>query len=46
MVALGLLGILLHHKTLGWRLSTSYLLIVIVGIGRYRYLLKVIRLLY
>ncbi|KAI7908164.1 ceramidase-domain-containing protein [Cokeromyces recurvatus] len=33
MVALGLLGVALHHKSLGWKLSFSYLLIVIVGIG-------------
>lgn len=34
MVALGFLGVALHHKSLGWRLSASYLLIVVVGIGR------------
>ncbi|KAI8058649.1 alkaline phytoceramidase family protein [Gilbertella persicaria] len=33
MVALGWLGVALHHKSLGWRLSAGYLLIVIVGIG-------------
>ncbi|KAG2194255.1 hypothetical protein INT46_005210 [Mucor plumbeus] len=33
MVALGFLGVALHHKSLGWRLSASYLLIVVVGIG-------------
>ncbi|KAI9483377.1 MAG: ceramidase [Benjaminiella poitrasii] len=33
MVALGFLGVALHHKSLGWKLSFSYLLIVIVGIG-------------
>ncbi|CEP13290.1 hypothetical protein [Parasitella parasitica] len=33
MVALGFLGVALHHKALGWRLSASYLLIVVVGIG-------------
>lgn len=35
MVVLGLLGILLHHKSLGWKLSAGYFMIVIVGIGRY-----------
>lgn len=34
MIALGTLGVLLHHQSLGWRLSFSYLLIVVVGIGR------------
>ncbi|KAI8149400.1 alkaline phytoceramidase family protein [Fennellomyces sp. T-0311] len=33
MVFLGALGVLLHHRSLGWRLSSSYLLIVVVGIG-------------
>ncbi|CAO3587980.1 unnamed protein product [Absidia cylindrospora] len=33
MVVLGLLGILAHHKSLGWRLSNGYLMIVVVGIG-------------
>lgn len=35
MVALGALGVVLHRKSLGWRLSFAYLLIVVVGIGRY-----------
>lgn len=34
MVALGFLGVALHHKSLGWKLSNGYLLIVVVGIGR------------
>jgi dihydroceramidase len=34
MVALGILGVALHHKSLGWKLSKSYILIIIVGIGR------------
>ena len=34
MVLLGALGVALHHRSLGWRLSVSYLLIVVVGIGR------------
>ncbi|KAI9498028.1 alkaline phytoceramidase family protein [Zychaea mexicana] len=33
MIFLGLLGVALHHRSLGWRLSGSYLLIVVVGIG-------------
>ncbi|KAI7886283.1 alkaline phytoceramidase family protein [Lichtheimia hyalospora FSU 10163] len=33
MVLLGALGVALHHRSLGWRLSVSYLLIVVVGIG-------------
>ncbi|KAI8967726.1 ceramidase [Mycotypha africana] len=33
MVVLGLLGVALHHRSLGWKLSISYLLIVVVGIG-------------
>ncbi|KAI7886378.1 ceramidase [Mucor mucedo] len=33
MIALGLLGVALHHQSLGWRLSNSYLLICVVGIG-------------
>jgi dihydroceramidase len=33
MVALGALGVVLHRKSLGWRLSFAYLLIVVVGIG-------------
>ncbi|KAI8886995.1 alkaline phytoceramidase family protein [Backusella circina FSU 941] len=33
MVALGFLGVALHHKSLGWKLSPSYLMIVVVGIG-------------
>jgi hypothetical protein len=34
MVALGLLGVMLHHQSLGSKLSFAYVLIVIVGVGR------------
>ncbi|ORX51678.1 alkaline phytoceramidase family protein [Hesseltinella vesiculosa] len=33
MVALGLLGIVAHHRSMGWRLSNGYLMIVVVGVG-------------
>ncbi|CAO3629366.1 unnamed protein product [Cunninghamella echinulata] len=33
MVILGLLGIIAHHRSLGWKLSNGYLMIIIVGIG-------------
>ncbi|KAI9256479.1 alkaline phytoceramidase family protein [Phascolomyces articulosus] len=33
MVVLGLLGVTLHHRSIGWRLTGSYFLIVVVGIG-------------
>ncbi|KAI8070258.1 ceramidase [Thamnidium elegans] len=33
MIILGLMGVGLHFKSLGWKLSTGYLFIVLVGIG-------------
>ncbi|KAI8879527.1 alkaline phytoceramidase family protein [Backusella circina FSU 941] len=33
MVILGLLGVKLHYRSLGWRFSAGYLFIVVVGIG-------------
>ncbi|KAI8063259.1 alkaline phytoceramidase family protein [Gongronella butleri] len=33
MIILGLAGVYAHHRSLGWRLSNGYLMIVIVGIG-------------
>jgi dihydroceramidase len=35
MIVLGFMGLGLHCKSLGWKLSTGYIFIVIVGIGRY-----------
>ncbi|ORZ24135.1 ceramidase [Absidia repens] len=33
MIVLGLLGILVHHRTLGWRLACGYFMIMVVGVG-------------
>ncbi|KAI8393789.1 ceramidase [Radiomyces spectabilis] len=33
MIVLGLLGVGFHHRSVGWRISGAYLLIIVVGIG-------------
>ncbi|SAM07006.1 hypothetical protein [Absidia glauca] len=33
MIGLGTFGIFMHHRSLGWRLSNGYFMIVVVGVG-------------